>query len=77
MDDDNEFMGAWLEKQMLGVAEENVDLLTAVVPIPYTILMNVYLARNTFTVHGRPNKNVVESIWFAICPGERSEINID
>ena len=77
MDDDNEFMRAWLEKQMLGVTEENVDLLTTVVPIPYTILMNVYLTGNAFTVHRGPNKDIVESSWLAVCSGEHSEINTD
>ena len=44
MDDDDKFMHAWLEEKVLAVTEQNVNLLTAVIPVSYAVCMNVDFA---------------------------------
>lgn len=43
MDDHDEFMGARLEEKVFHVAEEDVDFATAVVDVPKTVLMDLYV----------------------------------
>jgi hypothetical protein len=69
MDNDNEFMRAGLEEEMLDVIENNVHLVTARVMITETILMDLDFARNTLAVHGWPDEDIVETIRFAVCIG--------
>lgn len=57
---DNQLVSARLEKQVLDVTEEYVDLTTTEVGVAQTILVDFYFPSNTLTVKSRPNKDVVE-----------------
>jgi hypothetical protein len=59
-------VSAGLEKKMFDIAEKDVDVVTAMITIPDTILVNFDLSRYALTVHSGSNENIVQAIWLAI-----------
>ena len=60
MDNDDELVGARLEEEMLDVAEQNINLVTTVVAIAQTVLVNLHFTRNALAVKSRSYKNGLE-----------------
>ena len=76
MDDDNQLARARLEEEMFHVAEQNVNLATAVITVAKTILMNLHLTCDTLAVKTRPNVNIIKIDEFPILGLLASQIQI-
>ncbi len=66
VNNNNQFMRTWLEKQMLYVTEKDIDLTAPVIDVAKPILMDVHIPRDSLAIQSWPDKDVIEALRFAI-----------
>lgn len=64
---DNQLVRTRLEKEMLHITEENIDLTAAVIGVSKTILMDFHFAGNTLSIKRRSNKDILKIRRLATC----------
>ena len=60
MDDDDQFGGRRLEKEMLDVAEKDVNLAATMIGVPETVLVDLYLTSDSLAIQTWSNEDVVK-----------------
>ena len=66
VNDNDQLVLARLEEQMLDIAEEQIDVVSTMITVSKTILMDLDLARDTLTIHSRTYEHIIKSSWLAI-----------
>ena len=66
MNDHDQLVGRGLEKEMLHVTEEDVNLTATMVVIAETIVMNLQFTSDTLAVKTRPSEDIIESHWLTV-----------
>ena len=79
--DDNQLVRRGLEKEMLHVTEEDVNLTATMVVIAETIIMDLQFTSNTLAVQARPGEDIVEThrltVWviLVVCSQDRIKLH--
>ena len=50
VNDDNQLVCTRLEEKVLDVAKENIDIVSAVISVSKTVLMDLYFTRNALAI---------------------------
>ena len=66
VNDHDQLVRRGLEKKMLHVTEEDVNLTATMVVVAETIIMNLQFTSNTFAVKTRPSEDIIKSHWLTV-----------
>ena len=78
--DDDQLVRRRLEKEMLHVAEEDVNLTATMVVVAETVIMNLQFTSNTLAVKARPGEDIIEThrltVWVVLVNWFQDRIKI-